>query len=213
MLTINKTAISLVTHVSPLWNIVLISVPTVNMVRISVQMCYRAMVAASPAPRFSSAPSKGKSRSLSTNVDSLLDDMDTAAAESRSARVRHKSSDHAVQCLEERENADKAISKGSLEADSHQDQASLFCQPAPVMLMPARVPALEEKAAKMPSELAIQFLKWVQQQLASGSVKHNEAGAPVHFIEHGTALVSTLIFRLYAEANDESSDAPEVGED
>lgn len=38
-LKINKTAISLVTHVSPLWNIVRISVPLVNMVRISVQLC------------------------------------------------------------------------------------------------------------------------------------------------------------------------------
>lgn len=37
-LRINKTAISLVTHFSPLWNIVRISVPLVNMVRISVQL-------------------------------------------------------------------------------------------------------------------------------------------------------------------------------
>lgn len=42
----------------------------------------------------------------------------------------------------------------------------------------------------------------VQRHLADGSMKHNEAGAPVHFIEYGMVLVSPLIFRLYAAAND-----------
>lgn len=45
-LRINKTAISPVTHFSPPWNIVRISAPLVNVVRISVQLCSQAMAPA-----------------------------------------------------------------------------------------------------------------------------------------------------------------------
>jgi hypothetical protein len=38
----------------------------------------------------------------------------------------------------------------------------------------------------------------VQQGLADGSLKYNESGAPVHFVEAGMALVSPAIFREYA---------------
>jgi hypothetical protein len=41
-------------------------------------------------------------------------------------------------------------------------------------------------------------MRWVQQGLADGSLKYNESGAPVHFVDAGMALVSPAIFREYA---------------
>jgi hypothetical protein len=41
-------------------------------------------------------------------------------------------------------------------------------------------------------------MRWVQRGLAEGSLKYNEAGAPVHFVDAGMALVSPAIFRDYA---------------
>jgi integrating conjugative element relaxase (TIGR03760 family) len=54
------------------------------------------------------------------------------------------------------------------------------------------------RAGREPSEAAIAFMRWVQQGLANGSLKYNESGAPVHFVDAGMALVSPAIFRQYA---------------
>jgi hypothetical protein len=53
-------------------------------------------------------------------------------------------------------------------------------------------------AGKEPSEAALAFMRWVQQCLGDGSIKYNEAGALVHFVEAGMALVSPAIFREFA---------------
>lgn len=50
---------------------------------------------------------------------------------------------------------------------------------------------------KGPSPVAIAFMQWLQQGLHTRSIKHNEVGAPVHFVDAGMALVSPLIFREY----------------
>ena len=68
--------------------------------------------------------------------------------------------------------------------------------------------AVGTKSGREPSEAAIAFMKWVQQGLADGSLKYNEAGAPVHFVEAGIALVSPAIFREYAVQFGEPSPAP-----
>ena len=44
------------------------------------------------------------------------------------------------------------------------------------------------------------FMHWVQQSLTQREMKFNEAGAMVHFVEQGMALVSPLIFKKYAQA-------------
>ena len=62
-------------------------------------------------------------------------------------------------------------------------------------------------ADKEPTNLAVAFMEWVQQGLADGTLPYNEAGAPVHFIPQGMALVSPRIFRDFAEATQESADA------
>jgi hypothetical protein len=62
--------------------------------------------------------------------------------------------------------------------------------------LPVAKPA---KGAREPSEAAVAFMQWLQQGLTEGNLKYNEAGAPVHFVEAGIALVSPAIFRAYAE--------------
>lgn len=54
------------------------------------------------------------------------------------------------------------------------------------------------KGTREPSEHAVAFMRWVQTGLNSGALKYNEAGAPVHFVDAGIALVSPAIFREYA---------------
>ncbi len=49
-----------------------------------------------------------------------------------------------------------------------------------------------------PSETTLAFMQWLQQGLAGRAITYNEAGAPVHFVPEGIALVSPLIFRRYA---------------
>ena len=43
-------------------------------------------------------------------------------------------------------------------------------------------------------------MQWVQASLVDRSIKYNETGAVVHFVPLGMALVSPLIFKLYAQA-------------
>ena len=55
------------------------------------------------------------------------------------------------------------------------------------------------------------FMRWVQQGLGEGSLKYNEAGAAVHFVEAGMALVSPAIFREYAVLFGEPAPAAGIG--
>jgi integrating conjugative element relaxase (TIGR03760 family) len=90
----------------------------------------------------------------------------------------------------------------------------------PVVLPSAAPPSPPPGSAKSkePSLLAIRFMTWLQTGLADGSIKHNELGAPVHFVEQGMALVSPLIFKEYAmrfgeslTGDEESSPEPVTG--
>ncbi|MDT3671750.1 MAG: MobH family relaxase [Aromatoleum sp.] len=49
-----------------------------------------------------------------------------------------------------------------------------------------------------PGDAACRFMAWVQQGIADGSIPYNEAGAPVHFVPEGMALVSPRTFREFA---------------
>ncbi len=49
-----------------------------------------------------------------------------------------------------------------------------------------------------PGDAACRFMAWVQQGIADGSIPYNEAGAPVHFVREGMALVSPRTFREFA---------------
>ena len=81
--------------------------------------------------------------------------------------------------------------------------------PDPVVLMPS-LPELPQHAAarkEKPSETALSFIQWLQQGLASREIKYNEAGAPVHFTAEGMALVSPLIFKLFASESASQAEA------
>lgn len=60
---------------------------------------------------------------------------------------------------------------------------------------------------KEPTALAVAFMEWIQRGLADGTLPYNEAGAPVHFIPEGMALVSPRIFRDFALTAGENADA------
>lgn len=85
--------------------------------------------------------------------------------------------------------------------------------PDPVVLTP-NLPELPQETARRkaePSEVAVAFMQWVQQGLAGRSLKYNESGAPVHFTAEGMALVSPLIFKLYARETGPESEADAMG--
>lgn len=86
-------------------------------------------------------------------------------------------------------------------------------QPEPVLLVP-RLPELPQEGAARraePSPKALGFMRWLQQGLASREIKYNESGAPVHFTAEGMALVSPLIFKLYACELGSEAEADAVG--
>ncbi len=75
-------------------------------------------------------------------------------------------------------------------------------KPAPVLLpnkLPP-VPGADPPQATVLGALATAFMQWVQASLVDRSIKYNETGAVVHFVQLGMALVSPLIFKLYAQA-------------
>lgn len=83
----------------------------------------------------------------------------------------------------------------------------------PVVLLP-QMPELPAQAGGKivePSETALAFMRWVQEGLVQRRIKYNETGAAVHFTAEGMALVSPVIFKLYARELDESQDADERG--
>ena len=109
--------------------------------------------------------------------------------------------------------------KPALAPKEHKDAPAPLLEPAttrliqtPVVLTPS-LPELPSVTAarKEPSEVALAFIQWLQQGLASREIKYNEAGAPVHFVQEGMALVSPLIFKLYAAETGPKDEADIVG--
>lgn len=161
-----------------------------------------------PPPKFAATTTSPIVKSGASDADDLLDERETAEAEERNARHEKK----------RRQMDATSQTTSALPHDAQQNEPSVLptafgCSnlmapiPVPPMSLPAeKLPELGQKNAKVPTELAVNFMQWVQRNLADGSMKHNEAGAPVHFIEYGMALVSPLIFRLYAAANESDLD-------
>ncbi|MFC5921021.1 MobH family relaxase [Neisseria weixii] len=72
------------------------------------------------------------------------------------------------------------------------------------------IPAIEEKKVEA-RQRGIQFIHWLGNELADGSISTNQSGSPVHFIEHGMLLVSPVIFRDYAGGVFNKSDTESFG--
>lgn len=169
-----------------------------------------------PAPKFVARDSRASKKTATADTDDLLDERDTAEAEARNARRDKDRRQHEAWSKSETGSAHQnGAEDDKPEHATRQEDMPLAtsARPFPVPLPIEKLPVLQRKGAREPSELAIDFMKWVQQNLADGSMKHNEAGAPVHFIEYGMALVSPLIFRLYATATGgQSASAPSEDE-
>ncbi|MDH0051321.1 MobH family relaxase [Comamonas terrigena] len=86
-------------------------------------------------------------------------------------------------------------------------------EPQPVLLMQELppIPGTEGKPPVEPSQLALEFMEWVQQGLVQRTIKFNETGAAVHFVPQGMALVSPRIFRDFAAATEGEDKAHELG--
>lgn len=67
----------------------------------------------------------------------------------------------------------------------------------------ANVIGKQARPKAAPSEEAMNFMKWVQAGLASGTMPYNESGAMVHFVKQGMLLVSPKVFQAYAGKNEE----------
>lgn len=82
-------------------------------------------------------------------------------------------------------------------------------EPQPVLLL-QQLPKIEDQdwPAHEPSELALDFMRWVQQGLVDREIKFNETGAAVHFVEQGMALVSPLIFKKFAQEHADLAESP-----
>lgn len=79
-------------------------------------------------------------------------------------------------------------------------QAPSVAEPGPVVLAPALPPLPGTDAARgAPTLLATAFLQWLQAGLANRSITFNNAGAWVHFVPQGMALVSPLVFKEFAQ--------------
>ena len=61
---------------------------------------------------------------------------------------------------------------------------------------------------KGPSPAASAFMAWVAQAVGSGTLKYNEDGALVHFVQEGALLLSPEIFRRFMAAHDGLADGP-----
>ncbi|GKS73225.1 TraI domain-containing protein [Acidovorax sp. SUPP950] len=96
---------------------------------------------------------------------------------------------------------------------AQQASAAPPAAPEPVLLVQQlpRLASGNDKPAHEPSELAIAFLRWIQERLVSRDLTYNEPGAAVHFVEQGMALVSPLIFKMYAREVGDETDAQELG--
>ena len=92
-------------------------------------------------------------------------------------------------------------------------QGAESSEPQPVLLVQElpKIPGDDTKPPAQPSELALEFMQWVQSGLVQRTIKFNEAGAVVHFVPEGMALVSPKIFRDFAAATDSDGQSHELG--
>ncbi|MBU4321623.1 MAG: DNA-binding domain-containing protein, partial [Gammaproteobacteria bacterium] len=82
-------------------------------------------------------------------------------------------------------------------------------QHAPVVLTPFLPELPHESAGKQvePTTVALAFVTWLQQGLASRGLKYNETGAMIHFTAEGMALVSPLVFKAYVADHESVNDS------
>ena len=86
---------------------------------------------------------------------------------------------------------------------------------APVLMQP-RLPKngdggvhlINKKAAKEPSQACVEFIHWIQEEIAHHLMTYNQSNSMVHFVPEGVALVSPAIFKSYLKS--QSNDVNDV---
>ncbi|MBW8831975.1 MAG: TraI domain-containing protein [Burkholderiales bacterium] len=178
-----------------------------------------------PAPRFAESAKKGGKRkaSVQDDPDDFLSSDETARAGVRADKMltaaAPKLSTAATAIdpkppISSKSPSDSNAPEVSSESSWSPDAVASSIPTAPAapigrVALHNDAPATKvAKGAREPSETAVAFMQWVQQGLGEGSRKYNEAGATVHFVEAGIALVSPAIFREYAAQFGEPAPAP-----
>lgn len=81
--------------------------------------------------------------------------------------------------------------------------------PAPVALAsPVPRQSAAEAVPSAPPEAALRFMAWLQAGLAHGTLRFNEIGAMVHFVNEGMLLVSPKIFQHFVSVVGEEGMSP-----
>ncbi len=80
------------------------------------------------------------------------------------------------------------------------DQVSAPVRPREKARVPSRSIAARA-GARQPRPNAERFMAWVQEGIATGALRYNEAMARVHFVPEGMLLVTPAIFRDFAQAH------------
>lgn len=67
----------------------------------------------------------------------------------------------------------------------------------PVVPATPALPPLSARDENCPPDLALQFMRWLQEGIAQGTLAVNTSQAPVHLVKEGLLLVSPRIFRQF----------------
>ncbi len=67
---------------------------------------------------------------------------------------------------------------------------------------------INKKPAKEPSQACVEFIHWIQEEIAHHLMTYNQSNSMVHFVPEGVALVSPAIFRSYLKS--QSNDVNDV---
>jgi integrating conjugative element relaxase (TIGR03760 family) len=86
---------------------------------------------------------------------------------------------------------------------------------APVLMQP-RLPKdgdggvhlINKRPTKEPSPTCVEFIHWIQEEIAHHLMTYNQSNSMVHFVPEGVALVSPAIFRSYLKS--QSNDVNDV---
>ncbi|MCR6480974.1 TraI domain-containing protein [Variovorax sp. ZS18.2.2] len=151
-------------------------------------------------PIFASSPAMKRSLIFEGAPSMSARTRATAGSSRRAETTRHETDHH----------VDTVTSVGTRDPHMQPSPSGQDASPAPVMLVPKlpkiRSHGVDGKKAE-PSEVALDFMRWLQAGLGNRELKYNETGAAVHFTPEGMALVSPIIFKLFAATE---VDDPEI---
>ncbi len=80
----------------------------------------------------------------------------------------------------------------------------------PVVPAAPALPPLTPRDEAPPPPLALQFMRWLQEGIAQGSLLVNTSQAQVHSVKEGLLLVTPRIFRQFAHETDPRAGSGEV---